>query len=258
MGGLLLFSSACDEASKTSSASPPASENSNVVDAPPIPHAPAPTSIPLERYRYDATLTLTESGRDRDAVSVSTTGRYVSPDRHSVIYTIKLADGTEFEQRLVAIGQRAWFKVYGSQWKRTNLQDRAVQNLLTTAFTPMRSDFLGGSGLMRVQESVQDLHGVPESINGVEAIHYDVDATGKALLDTFLPPEAASAAHGVKWDLWLAEEGGWPIQIQARFDIEQKSGLLSGLGLRPPAAWKLLIEISKPNDPGMMIYPPRR
>jgi hypothetical protein len=258
MGGLLLLS-ACDEASKTSSASPPASDaDPTIAGSPEVsePPPPDPTAIPLERYRYHATLTLTEKGRDREKVSVSTTGRYVSPDRHSIIYTITLADGTEVEQRLVAIGQRAWFKVNDSLWKRTNLQDKAVLDLLSNAFTPLRSEFLGGHGLMRVQDSVQDVYGVPESINGVAALHYKVDATGKALLDTFLPPEASSATQGVEWDLWLTEEGGWPIQIQASFDIDKRLDLLSGLRLRPPVTWKLVIEISGPNDPGMMIYPP--
>jgi hypothetical protein len=99
--------------------------------------------------------------------------------------------------------------------------------------------------------------GTPELVNWIPTLHYEVDESGRSLLDTFLPPEASAAVQGVDWDLWLAEDGGWPAQIRASFAIRGKSELLSGLGLRSPATWTLLITITTPNDPELAIYPPR-
>jgi hypothetical protein len=157
----------------------------------------------------------------------------------------------------VTVGERAWFQSNGSRWREIALRDKRVLDLLSTSFSPLRQEFLGGPGWHRVQESVEELYGAPGTINGIPTLHYRVGKAGKALLDTFLPPETATDTRDLTWDIWLAEDGGWPVQIQAMFTIRGKSNLLSGLELQAPATWKLLIEVTTPNDPDLMIYPPR-
>jgi len=261
LGGLLLFSAACGGTSETATRSSPPESQSVLAEgqadasslATPM---PGPTALPLQRYRYDATLTLTEERRSGEVVSVGTTGRFVSPDRHAMIYMMELADGSEIEQRLVAIGPRVWIKA-GPRWRLTSMRDRQVLDLIETAFSPLRSEFLTRESLTAVQDSVQDLYGSPETVNGVRALHYRVDSAGADLLKTFLPPDAFSTARAVAWDLWLARDGGWPVRIQGTFAIPKRTELLNGLGLRAPARWKLVIDVSTPNDPSLMIYPPK-
>jgi hypothetical protein len=270
LGGLSVFGlTACDETLDDASA-PPESEAEAAAAltptmVPPSPASPEQTAaaleaagdLPLERYRYVATLTLEEQRRAGDEVSVSTTGRFVAPNRHALIYTFSLADGTHGEQRLVAIGPKVWHRPYDLRWRQTDMQDEKVVGLLRTAFSPLRSQFLAGDGLTRVREGVEDLGGSLQTVNGVQAIHYRVDAPGKDFIETFLPPEAFKTAEDLTWDLWLAEPGAWPVRIEATFTIPTKTDLLEGLGLQAPAHWRLLIEITTPNDPELMIYPPQ-
>jgi hypothetical protein len=253
VGGLLLLATiACDAAPEQTAES--AAPESVVAEA----TLPAPTVEPadIDRYRYAATLTLSEQRRSADVVRVSTAGRFAAPDRHAIIFKMELVDGTELEQRLVVIGSRYWFKAGGPRWDQTDMKDPRVVELLGSAFSPLRSDFLGSSGLARVQKGVSELQGTPQTVNGVKTLHYTVRAAGKDFIETFLPPGTVSPAQDVEWDIWLAEDGRWPVRVQATFNIRHATHLLDGLGLQAPTRWELRIDVSTPNDPDLMIYPP--
>ncbi len=259
-GGLLFslaLATACsDDGDSTPTATLPASEAGTA--APTQALTPTPESaLPLDRYHYAASLTLreTKAGAPREVV-ISTEGDYQAPDRHAFTHAIR-SDGQAYARSTVIMGERAWLRQAQGPWQPIGRGDGRLTALASAAFSPLRPDFLGGDHFADVRKDVRRLPSTPEAVNGVRANHYRIDAAGREFLQTFLPEKPVEAgAQNLAWDLWLAEDGDWPVRLTASGSITGGSPALDELHLEAPLTWTLRIEVSRPNDPALVIAAP--
>ena len=225
---------------------------------PPTPTAEA-SALPLVRFHYVASLTLRETGADAggDEVVISTEGNFESPDRHAFIHIIDLGEDTVIRSAVI-IGEEAWIQADGEPWRATTRDDPELAELLAVAFTATRPQFLGGPEFQRVQESVRRLPSTEELVNGVATNHYQVGQAGREFVEAFLVPEGlVGNLADLAWDLWLAEEGGWPVRLVASTTVINPVDVLQELDLEAPVHWELRIDISRPNDPELSVMPPK-
>lgn len=221
---------------------------------------PSPESaaaLPLDRFHYIASLTLREDGgAGGDELFVSTEGDFQWPDRHSLTYTTDLGDGP-IERSVVIIGETAWFRQGDEPWRKTSRDDEQVADVLDAAFSAVRPDFLGGPEFERVRANVRDLPSSEESVNNVSANHYRVGTEGRRYFESFLAEERAlSNVQNVRWELWLAQLGGWPVRLLVTGTVTTDLRVLDTLDLEAPTAWELRIDVSRPNDPTLQVQAP--
>ena len=256
VGGLLLAalllgcgSNGDSEPTPTSTALPP---------TPPPPTAQGESALPLERFHFVVVLTLKEISAEGEIneVVISTEGDFESPDRHAFTHSAQLGDEV-VSRSIVIIGEQVWLRPSDEAWREATRDDPQVTELLATAFSPVRPGFLGGQQYQLVQESVRRLPSAEEPVNGVPANHYQVTSTGQEFFKTFLAEEQlARDVRDLRWDLWLAEDGGWPVRLRASATVISDLEALGELELQAPVSWELSIEISRPNDPTLVVAPP--
>ncbi|MEX1255626.1 MAG: hypothetical protein WEE64_14920 [Dehalococcoidia bacterium] len=222
--------------------------------------APAPTAesaLPLDRYHYVASLTLRETKPDgAEEVVISTEGDYQSPDRHALTHTIRSGSDV-YARSAVMMGDRAWYRISQGAWLPVTREDARLTSLASTAFSPLRQGFLGGPSFADVQKNVRRLTPTVESVNGVSANHYNVDAAGREFVLGFLLDDANQPdVQDLAWDLWLADDGDWPVRLVASGTTAAGYAGLDELQLEAPVTWELRIDISRPNDPALAIAAP--
>ena len=224
--------------------------------ATPEPQAADAGALPLERFVYEASLTLQGSGDDARELFVSTRGIFVSPDQHAFTYRTELGEG-EAEQQLVMVDGSVWYRSGDGPWQKTELEDELVQNLLDVAFTALRPDFLGGAEFERVRANVLRLPSTEEFVNEIRAFHYQVGVEGREYLEALqVGDEGLRSAADLEWDLWLARDGSWPVRLQARGTVAVDLTVLQTLELKAPTRWEIRIDVSRPDDPTLVINTP--
>lgn len=223
----------------------------------PTPEKPGVGALPLERFAYQASLTLREGGgEDALELFVTTEGIYVGPDSHAFTYRTELGEG-KMEQRLVMIGQDAWYRSGDGAWQKTSLEDTRVAELLEVAFSALRPDFLGGAEFERVRANVLSLPSTEEFVNSIRAYHYEVGPEGRGYLEQLqVGEEGLRSANDLEWDLWLARDGSWPVRLQATGTVAVDLTILKTLELEAPTQWTIRIDVSRPNDPELRIAAP--
>ena len=256
VGGLLLAalllgcgSNGDPEPRPTSTALPP---------MPPPPTAQGNSALPLERFHFVVVLTLKEESPEGEIneVVISTEGDFESPDRHAFTHSAQLGDEV-VSRSIVIIGEQVWLRPSDEGWREATRYAPQVTELLATAFSPVRPGFLGGQQFLLVQESVRRLPSAEDPVNGVPANHYQVTSTGQEFFETFLAEEQlAQDVRDLRWDLWLAEDGAWPVRLLASATVISDIEALGELELQAPVSWELSIEISRPNDPAVTVAPP--
>ena len=253
LAGLLLVSGACGE---TNSDRELRSITALPTDTP-EPDEAGVGAVPLGRFAYEASLTLRAGGgEDALELSVRTKGTFVGPDRHTFTYRTQLGEG-EAEQRLVMIGEEAWYSSGESAWERTTLDDERVAALLEVAFSAVHPDFLGGAEFDRVRSNVLGLPSTEEFVNSVRAYHYEVGVEGRQYLEALqVGEEGLRAANDLAWDLWLARDGSWPVRLQATGTVTVDITILQTLELEAPTQWEIRIDVSRPNDPDLRVVAP--
>jgi hypothetical protein len=261
VGGLLaslalLF--ACDDDSNNADSTSTAPDNT-AADQPTVapPTATAEAALPLERYHYSASLTLRETKPDAPKeVVISTEGDYQAPDAHALTHTIRT--GTDvYARSAIKIGDRAWYRISQGSWLSVPADDARLTSLASTAFSPLREGFLGGSRFAEVRKNVRRLTSTVEPVNGISANHYRVDEQGRDfILDFLLNDPADPNVQDLAWDVWLAESGDWPVRLVATGTTVAPYPALEELSLQAPVTWELRIEITRPNDPALVVAAP--
>ena len=253
LAGLLLVFGACAE---TRSNREPRSITALPTNTP-EPGVSGVGALPLERFTYEASLTLREGGgEDALELFVTTKGTFVGPDSHAFTYRTELGEG-EAEQRLVMIGEEAWYRSGESAWETTTPDDARVVALLEVAFSAMHPDFLGGAEFDRVRANVIGLPSTEEFVNSIRAYHYQVGVEGRQYLEALqVGEEGLRAADDLEWDLWLARDGSWPVRLQATGTVAVDLTILQTLELEAPTQWEIRIDVSRPNDPDLRIAAP--
>jgi len=250
LGGLLLVAlllAGCGEG-----------EVENLPEATPT-ASPEPSSLTdLERYHYTATLSLKGSKPDGspNEVSVTTEGDYEKPDRHSFTYTTQLP-GAATRQSAVVIGEQMWFRNGDDPWTLAMPDDPQAERLLSVTFSPINPGFLGGEEFRQARDSVQRLPGILEFVNELRAYHYIVGPEGMEYFQDFLVTEPVTLdLQDQRWDVWLAQDGAWPVRIQTTGTVRNDIPILQQLDFKAPTEWTLRIDISRPNDPALTVQAP--
>ncbi len=249
-GGLLLIlGAACGGATRNSG--PPA--------ATPSP-SPEPSSLTdLELYHYVATLELRGSKADGSAnsVVVTTEGDYQAPDRHAFSYTTELL-GTAVRESAVLIGDKLWLRTGDDPWRQATPGDPQATELFAVAFSPIKPGFLGGPEFRAARDSVRRLPGTLEFVNDLRAYHYQVGPEGVEYFQSFLTQDPlALGLQDLHWDIWLAQDGAWPVRLLATGRVTGDLPILQELELAAPTDWTLRIDISRPNDPAISVQAPQ-
>ncbi len=227
---------------------------------PPTSTAEGGSALPLERFHYVASLRLRDENSDAEAseIVVATEGDFQSPDRHAFTYTTRRGDDM-IDQSVVIIGDKAWFRQGDAPWRETTIADPEIADLLAGAFSAVRPRFLGGSEFEKVRESVRRLPSMEESVNGVAANHYRVGSEGSEFFGALSAnAQLLQNVRDLSWDLWLAEDGAWPVRLLASATVTASLEALDKLDLRPPIFWELRIDVSRPNDPTLAVVAPER
>lgn len=220
---------------------------------------PEQTALTLERFQYEATLMLQEQPAGNSAgkeIVISTQGSFQAPDRHAFTYSTTTKGGV-LKKSAVVIGDQVWVRNDDEPWLKTTAGDPQAAQLLNSAFSSIRPNFLGGPEFADARASVQRLPSIKEIVNGIPTEHYVVGKAGLQFFRDFLGGEALlNSVRSLDWELWLAEDGTWPVQLLARATVTAGLPILDELNLQPPASVVLRIDISHPNDPSVTVGAP--
>jgi hypothetical protein len=231
-----------------------------LTDAPTSTPTPPPLeeTLPLDRFRYAATLSLRERGPASEAreVAIATEGTFQSPDRHAFTYSTRWGEGSLTESAVI-IGDQVWLRAGDGAWHAADEADQRTTELLGSAYTSFEPNFLSGAQFDEVRSNVRRLPSAAEMVNGVLTNHYQVGQAGLAFLEAFLGADGLSQdVEDLSWELWLAEDGGWPVRLLAKATITSDLKVLEELNLRAPTTWVLRIDVSQPNDPALTVLAP--
>ncbi|MFQ5471726.1 MAG: hypothetical protein ACE5FA_02410 [Dehalococcoidia bacterium] len=161
-------------------------------------------------------------------------GAFSAPDRSQVLLDF---EGEELEWR--SIGDRTWVR-FGDKWEE---QEPSASNELLTP------EIVCEDIVLDIASSLADAAVEDATINGIDAYHYSVDSED---LEN-IPPLLASAGSGdlpddLNFDVWLAKEGLWPVQLSFSASDTDESGQTVELSLD--------MQVRDINDPGILIEPP--
>jgi hypothetical protein len=145
---------------------------------------------------------------------------YVAPDRWSMVASNQ---GVEIWS-WVAIGDQGWWKEPGSSdWKEGPTSEGLRSYSLQEAFC----------GSLEGWPISPEFEREREVVNGIKTIHYQAEG--------YYMPEAPEGREGLTMDIWLAENGNWPVRMILDAEDDSRDSIS---------------EISDLNDPSIVIEPP--
>lgn len=211
----------------------------------------------LASYRYQMTIDLSGSaasgldgapaGLSLDLeLSMELSGSVIAPDREQSKMTVDLGFLT-LEVETIRIGDRVWTRESGGEWE---LQSTADAGLLDLGFELSPTDFFGddvtGAGLDAMRAVLADLGGTQETVNGVEAVRYDLSA------DQFAQafPDGDGAPPDATTSIWIARDSGVPVRLVLEATIEGEDGDAGESGMR------LELNLTDLNSDDIRIEPP--
>jgi hypothetical protein len=172
-------------------------------EATPGPSARLSPSDVLDSFRFSTEIAVEADG----GLVLSSEGEFEAPDRMGCTVSASLSGFNVSEDELVVVGDDAWLDT-GEGFQATTADDSDVmQDLNLCPGSPtFWEDFT----------FIQDpgaLSGEPDTKNGVDALRYSL-ANAAAALESigFLPSELEGVTINT-FDVWLAEDGGWPLAI---------------------------------------------
>jgi hypothetical protein len=202
--------------------------------------APAQAFAKLKSYRVNAQLTLEGTAAEGpQALALGVEGAFVAPDRSQVHVNADVG-GVKLEEESITVGGQAWVKT-GGNWvegdPQFKLGDVSPASLL---------ECLDAEQLQRFKPSKQ-------TVNGVDTLRYSIDQAGiealgcsGAVLGQGAAPEGLPEDSSM--ELWLAENGGWPVRltVTARGVMERGEEMNLNFSL----------DVTDANDPDISIEPP--
>jgi len=164
-------------------------------------------------------------------------GAVILPDRSSMEMTI----GDHEFGSFIQIGSQSWSKVAGlTDWTEQSASEE--------------SEFLSPLDFCETTEeglssALSGLEGEKETVNGIEAIHYHLDKADLALLEELLGgTEDLGLPEEFTMDVWLAEDGDWPVRMSFVTSSEDDEG--------QSLSFEILVEFKDFNDSSIKIEPP--
>jgi hypothetical protein len=250
-GGVLLLGvllSACD--------------SSEATPAPPTPPATATpeigSALPLERFHYVVTATVRGQPRaDRkNEVVVTTEGDYQSPDRHSFTHTVAIGPVTQTRSAVV-VEDDAWLLAGDAVWRPIPRAEAGMKALIDVSYSTARGHFLDSAWFEEARTAAERIDAPTEMINGIAAVHYRVGPEGEEFFREFLAGDALlGGRQQPSWEVWLANDGAWPVRIALSALVPAGTPALDQLGVVGPATVALRIDISRPDDPALLVQTP--
>jgi hypothetical protein len=205
-----------------------------------ITSGPAQAFAKLGSYRMKMHLTLEGTTTEASgALAVDLEGAFVAPDRSQTHVNASL-DDLPLEEESISVGGQTWVKT-GDSWVEGEPQFKL-------------SDFSPGSLLEELgPEELSLLEPSKETVNGVDSLRYNIDqADVEAIpsLGAFLGEDGSveNLPEEFNVDLWLAEDGGWPVRLTM-----MARGVMDG---DEEMSLDFSMDITDVNDPGVEIEPP--
>jgi|GEM_PF-5372230 len=217
---------------------------------------PAPTAgvLPsdvLESFHFRADVSIQADG----GLALAAEGDFRAPNRLACTISGSLGNLSIGEDKLVVIGNEAWLDS-GTGFRAMRADDpEVVDDLRLCPGSPV---FWEGSNFL---EDLDSLHGQPDAVNGIAAVRYALGEAATALGSIgFLPPELEGVTFNA-FDLWLAQEGGWPVVVNMDVSgdaatFEQAFGLPLGAEADQQARMTFRVEIRDANNLDIRVEPP--
>jgi hypothetical protein len=165
-------------------------------------------------------------------------GAVIIPDRSSMDMTV---GGHEFGS-FVQIGSQSWMKVAGL----TDWTEQPASEGSDFLFSPL--DFCETTE-EDLSSALSGLKGEKETVNGIETVHYSLDKADLTLIEDFLGgTEDLGLPDEFNMDVWLAEDGDWPVRMSFEASGEDDEG--------QPLSFEILVEFKDFNDSSIKIEPP--
>jgi hypothetical protein len=205
----------------------------------------------LRSYRYVFKLSAENLSQEvAGKLVVEVTGEFAAPDRSHVTVNASVG-GLSVVEESITIGSRSWVK-QGNVWTE------GTPSFGSAGFTPsdLFADFKSAD--------LQGLQSRKERVNNIAAVRYTFDrASLEALtnLNSILGGTAASGRAGslpqnISGDVWVAENGGYPVKITLSL-----SGLPPSGGNAAPAVGRssidLAYDLTDVDSPAIRIDQPR-
>jgi len=205
---------------------------------PDITSSPAEAFATLQSYRVQLRLVL-EGIADRQGVvdSLDLQGAFQAPDHSHVQANARLGE-LELVEESITVGDRAWVRV-GEGWV-----EQQPQLPLSRVSPASLLDGLGPEQLRLFRPS-------RETVNGVESLHFslgrgEVDAVGQIAALLGVEEELRDVSEA--FDLWVAENGGWPVRVS--ITVQGTTGDGSQVKL------DFTLDVTGANDPTIVVQPP--
>lgn len=161
-------------------------------------------------------------------------GAYVAPDRTQVVLSFQ---GEELEWR--AIGDRSWVR-FDDEWQEQ--ESSSNDDILTPEV--VCEDIVGDLSV-----SFDGLGSEEEIVNGVDTYHYTLGRDDIGQLPDLLGGSGIDdVPDDLRFDIWLAQDGLWPIKMEFEASDTDDAGL--------PVAINLSMELRDINDSDVSIEPP--
>jgi hypothetical protein len=225
-------------------ASPDATETATGLPTSPPASISVGALADLESFRYSIKISLSIPEMEEELLpgfasllsDVEIRGASIPPDRSEMWMTFKEsghAVGT------LIVGGEMWFSSDG-EWTQT-----ANPTLDASLLTPEKI-----SGAIVQEQTFAGVTPVQEALDGVPTLRYSATEEGTRLLWLLLNTEEEASAEGeTSVDVWLTEEGDYPVRIafDARSTDEEGRDALVTLEMR----------VTDLNDPSIEIEPPQ-
>ena len=200
--------------------------------------APAAAFAELASYRYKMRLNIAGAEAEGGAFAFDVEGAFVAPDRTQVKVKGKL--GTlDLQEETITIGGRTWVRGDGG-WEEGEA-------------TFGSGDFSPASFLEDFDaDELRVLKPTKETVNGVRSLRYKI---GRADIEELAKLGALFGGEGgvedlpktFDIDLWLAEEGRWPVRLVMSATGEAEGGEFN---------FEFSMDVTDVNDESIEIEPP--
>lgn len=210
----------------------------------------------LTSYRYRMSMT-TEADTSESTgagfalnISVESEGAFVAPDRSSSSTVMDLGL-LALEVETITIGSQTWTSTDGGPWEENGSDALGGLGDFDVDITPTL--FLGGddgdaeTSLRQLSERLASIDGTPDTVNGIKATRYELDA--KAFADIL--GEDSDALSGVDdtgtTTMWIADDTRFPIRIELNSETTQDGNVTTV---------KITMEFFDLNSDDISIEPP--
>lgn len=164
----------------------------------------------LDSYRYRVEFKIQGAAEAAEGeIGFTQEGAFVAPDRSQAKCTGSFGP-IQMEEEVITIGETTYVKSSGSASFA-----EGEPTFCTSTYSP---EELGGTFI--TAQDIQGLKGEKEEVNGVDAIHFSID---RAAVEEILGLARAFGAEATELeqlpedlafniDVWVAEDGGWPVK----------------------------------------------